>query len=127
RIGRAPNPAPIVVVGEEGADDPVYGSTTVAAWRFLTDRAATHGSPLPAGPLAVRAWRHTAPVDAYTVPPGTPILLSPILDSWVRTGPVPVPDTPVAPYLHGLTADRPEVSLAWRDDLEGLDDEWLAG
>src|SRR5262249_34278087 len=36
---------------------------------------------------------------------------------WVRTAPVPEPDTPIAPFLHGFDPGAPTVRLCWRGDL----------
>lgn len=116
--------APVVVAAEDDRDDPVYGTASAEAWRFLTALLGGNQS-LPASPLAVRAWR--PPAAALSNRPTTPMMLGPVLDSWVRTGPVPVPDTPVAPYLRGLGTEPPSVTVAWRDDIDDADGDRLAG
>jgi CRISPR-associated endonuclease/helicase Cas3 len=46
-----------------------------------------------------------------------PVLFESTLDAWVRTSPAPVPDQPVAPFLHGIADDdQPSVTVVWRAD-----------
>ncbi len=141
RIGRvnrvgapaALRPAPVVVVHAEGANtDLVYGEARTNTWEWLTslvapqswktDRLATAGVE----GLARRAGLDVSPLALRRLPPhlGTtsasspaPVLFPQHLEGWVRTAPVPIPDAPVAPFLHGFADRRPAVRVLWRADL----------
>ncbi|MGH3824854.1 MAG: type I-G CRISPR-associated helicase/endonuclease Cas3g [Pseudonocardiaceae bacterium] len=133
RVGAAPVMARVLVVHAEGANaDPVYGEPRTATWDWLiglvppntwkTERAAATGfaelSGLPGldvSPLALRGLQ--PPAKANSKPGQAPILFPQHLEGWVRTGPVPIPDAPVAPFLHGFDNRRPAVRLIWRADL----------
>ena len=111
---------------------PVYGAAVVATWRWLVAQA---GVPAPSTPASVLGdWAQAPSLDlglggqlsdldagerAALVgqQPPVPVILAPVLDMWAQTSPVPVPDQPVAPFLHGLVRPRPEVAVAWREGL----------
>jgi len=132
RVGKAP-PAPVLVVHAEGAKaDPVYGEPRTATWQWLTglvpprtwktERSATVGFAelrelpgLDVSPLALRGLGH--PAGTSSEPRDAPILFPQHLEGWVRTGPIPIPDAPIAPFLHGFDDSRPTVRVIWRADL----------
>lgn len=117
RLGECPGTARAIIVHDGVDEGPVYGRARDVTWGFLfeiTDRGA---ADVDVSPLACRDLSGKAPHGAPAERPVAPLLLSPILDCWVRTGPVPVPDVPVAPYLHGLGTDFATVSVAWRDGM----------
>jgi CRISPR-associated endonuclease/helicase Cas3 len=146
RLGRYPRDdsgsaaARAIVVHDGGPDSPVYGPATRVTWSHLAGLRDPIGalselddpssSRLDVSPLACRALLPGAgpesfPVEALGVPPETPILQTPTLDTWVCTGPMPIVDPPVAPFLHGFTNSSPAVQVAWRDGLtepNALDD-----
>ncbi|MDF9811136.1 type I-U CRISPR-associated helicase/endonuclease Cas3 [Streptomyces sp. SPB162] len=140
RVGRHTAARAVVVHGaaEPGGSG---GAARDATWRRLTalcPPTVTHpgGTPeltgpgLDASPTALR--RLAAEVDAEeweamrgARPAGTPVRAAD-LDAWVRTEPAPDPDTPVAPYLHGIDAGaRPRVHVVWRTRETGRTaEEW---
>lgn len=120
----------VVIAADRPAPDPVYGPATdaAAAWlaqqagETLVNRARTIqttdlGSGLDVSPLALRALAESIPAETHTVPPAAPMLAPGILDTWSRTSPIPDPDVPVAPFLHGLDQASATVQVAWRADL----------
>lgn len=133
RVGAVRSMAPVLVVHAEGVSaDPVYGAPRTKTWDWLaglvaprpwkSERAATAGFTelcalpgLDVSPLAVR--KLGPPKDARSKPPQAPILFPQHLEGWVRTGPVPIPDAPIAPFLHGFDDRRPAVRVTWRADL----------
>jgi len=117
RLGQCPGTAQAIVVHDGVEDGPIYGTVRDVAWEFLLASTKQGLSDVDVSPLACRDLSATAPDGASANRPLAPLLTTPILDCWVRTGPVPLPDTPVAPYLHGLGTDFATVSLAWRDGL----------
>ncbi len=117
RLGDCPGAARAIVVDDGVKDGPVYGPARDIAWDFLL-QITNHGVvDRDVSPLACRDLSVRSPDGASAERPIAPLLTSPILDCWARTGPVPWPDVPVAPYLHGLGTDFATVSLAWRDGL----------
>lgn len=119
-----------------GPIDPVYGPARLATWEYLT----TLATPVPfrrgkalklkdgidASPNALQHLAANSPKDTQAPKPYVPVLFPTTMDSWVRTCPTPVPDTPVAPYLHGLTDIAAPVSVVWRDELSSRPtDEWI--
>lgn len=120
RFGDHPAACQAIVV-HDGTDDPVYGQPRSETWAFLSSLVERSGNGLDVSPLACRRLSETVPPEVVAQRPTAPILLTPTLDAWVRTGPVPVPDPPIAPYLHGLGRQPATVAVAWRDGL--LDDD----
>ena len=141
RLGEHPGADAVVVwdsVRHELAErTPVYGAAVAATWQWLAARAGVPSPSTPAsvvgdleqapslnlglcGPLADLDAGQRAALGGRQAP--VPVVLSPVLDMWAQTSPVPVPDQPVAPFLHGLVRPRPEVTLAWRDGLNTAED-----
>lgn len=118
-VQSAPAPAVVVHDGSVGNDDPVYGSARVATWIWLGGLVA--GEALDVSPKKLRDLVSTldAPdADALRGPsPAVPMLFASTLDSWTWTSPAPVPDTPVAPFLHGFADADNTVRLVWRADV----------
>ena len=108
--------AKCIVVHDGIKKDPIYGEARNATWDYLQDIVPKGGS-IDVSPRSCRELQQEVPLEAYAPSPIIPLLTTPILDCWVRTSPVPVPDTPVAPYLHGLKRSVPTVYIAWRDGL----------
>ncbi|WP_184583469.1 type I-G CRISPR-associated helicase/endonuclease Cas3g [Lipingzhangella halophila] len=115
-------------------DDPVYGPARNATWQVLsrecevlypTGRARFTCDALPqsrpASPLALRdllASLSSEDRDRVREPYRAPPVLWPhTWQAWQRTSPTPVPDPPVAPYLHGRETGGGDVQLVWRDDV----------
>jgi CRISPR-associated endonuclease/helicase Cas3 len=48
-------------------------------------------------------------------PTYAPVMLPGAVTGWAQTAPLPVPDRPVEPYLHGPGRGNPEVTICWRD------------
>ena len=108
--------AKCIVIHDGIKKDPIYGEARNATWDYLQDIVPKGGS-IDVSPRSCRELQQEVPLEAYAPSPIIPLLTTPILDCWVRTSPVPVPDTPVAPYLHGLKRSVPTVNIAWRDGL----------
>ena len=127
--------AAAVVVHDGQADGPVYGMARDETWRVLqalaTD-AVDHGyDGLDVSPLACRQLTHDrGPFagEGFARRPGeVPVLLTPTLDAWVQTAPVPLVDPPIEPFLHGFDGGVAAVRLLWRGRLVGsdpTDDPW---
>lgn len=130
RLGDAPGAAAAVVVHNSAAAeaDEVYGEARLATWHWLTERLpstppdAAEGATTDASPAALRELLDAT--DAQIVnsllptPPYVPVLFERTLDSWVRTAPAPAPDTPVAPFLHGIDRPSSDVSIVWREGAD---------
>ncbi len=119
RLGRIAGTRAVVV--HDGADDAVYGAPRTVTWSVLERLSQEAGSAVDVSPMACRELALDMPADAVAIRPAAPLLLSPTLDAWARTGPVPLPDAPVAPYLHGLDRQPATVSVAWREGMVEAD------
>ena len=100
----------------DGSDDLVYGSPRNATWQWLKSLDLTN-SGIDVSPVACRGLTELAPFETRTESRLAPLVTTPILDGWTRTAPIPVPDAPVAPYLHGLGREPATVSIAWRSGM----------
>ena len=125
-------PAPAIVVHNSAvtAEDPVYGPARLATFTWLSSRTVveTFGSrfnhldfsqTIDGSPEALRQLTSAMTDDERVMMSPkqrlTPVLFESTLDTWVRTSPTPVPDQPVAPFLHGIaTDDQPPVTVVWR-------------
>ncbi|MFI7610678.1 type I-U CRISPR-associated helicase/endonuclease Cas3 [Nonomuraea terrae] len=127
RLGKLTRADAVVVHDESaGVDDPVYGPARQATWQWLSTLTAPLesnelGEGLDVSPLSLRAlldaldpsvWQNMREPLPYM-----PILFGQVLDAWVRTSPIPYPDPPVAPYLHGIDRGSPDVAVVWRSGL----------
>ncbi|MGF1653050.1 MAG: type I-U CRISPR-associated helicase/endonuclease Cas3 [Actinomycetales bacterium] len=134
-IRRPSAPPPTAVVVHDGqADGPVYGAVRDASWEALVSlttpvsagraeiRRTNGHEGLDVSPLACRELSRTVLREASMRPRDVPVLLTPTLDAWAQTAPVPEPDPQVAPFLHGFEAPRPAVLVAWRLGLVTTDD-----
>ena len=125
-----------VVVHADALEDQIYGEPRQQTWRWLTDLAdplrhragrsvADLGRGIDASPAALRRrLRNVAGPDLEAMRstrPYAPLVTTAAVDTWARTSPVPHPDIPVAPYLHGVGASEPTVSIVWRADARGDD------
>lgn len=139
RRGSLPDAARAIIVHDTAtaSDDPVYGPATQTTWEHLASQTmgparygrkfglSDLGEGLDASPLALRAISDTAPDGAVSPKPLIPVLLPEIMDSWAKTSPTPVPDTPVEEFLHGIKTTRPPVTVVWRYGLDQQPtDEW---
>ncbi|MGI8332752.1 type I-G CRISPR-associated helicase/endonuclease Cas3g [Actinomadura scrupuli] len=128
--------APVLVIHDPtvGEDDPVYGAAREATWQWLTElihplapRVARSPAPEPlsdgllVSPSALsRHLRSLEPERKEQMrepAPYVPVLFPQTLAAWTRTSPIPHPDPPIAPYLHGLDHGAPDVSIVWRSGL----------
>uniref|UniRef100_UPI000A3614A3 type I-G CRISPR-associated helicase/endonuclease Cas3g n=1 Tax=Crossiella equi TaxID=130796 RepID=UPI000A3614A3 len=139
RVGHGPATATAVIIHPSTTTpDLVYGEPRQHAWDWLTQhqppldwpsaRAVTadrelftnpdqHG--LMVNPEALRALR--APAEAVSTTPRVPEMFAQHLHGWVRTAPIPIPDAPVAPFLHGAGTTSTTVRLLWRADMHPHD------
>jgi CRISPR-associated endonuclease/helicase Cas3 len=131
--------ATAVVVHADTIQDPVYGSAANQTWEWLITLAASveHlaarssadlGPGTGASPAALRACISRLPAAGLAgmrgAPPYVPVVSASTLDTWSRTSPVPHPDIPVAPFLHGLESGEPVVSVTWRADMPADPQRW---
>jgi CRISPR-associated endonuclease/helicase Cas3 len=138
RVNRRGNTARAVTVTvhADALEDRVYGEARQHTWQWLTSiadplrhRAGRSiedlGRGIDASPAALRRrLRNVAGPDLDAMRgsrPYAPLVTAVALDTWARTSPVPHPDIPVAPYLHGIGASEPAVSMVWRADALGDD------
>jgi CRISPR-associated endonuclease/helicase Cas3 len=111
------------------ADDPVYGKTVAATWKWLheqADASKRKDRSLDFGidALASRLPTERKAMDELCSPKAiAPVLLPSHLDAWVQTEPVPVPDPDVSLFLHGPQRSV-DVQLVWRADLPQDEDKW---
>ena len=140
RLGRLGTSAAVVLHHERrhGVDDPVYGGATDATWRWLQDlvpgrvprvraidvASTTRSAPrTDLGPLALPSkLEHAERAAMIAEAPPAPVALGPTLAAWARTDPVPEPDQPVAPFLHGIGRDVAQVLVCWRAGLPRRED-----
>jgi len=135
RLGDRDN-ARAVVVHADRLTDPVYGSAAEQTWGWLTSLASplAHkpgrtehdlGTGAAVSPAVLRDVVGNVPRAQQALMHGekryVPMISQSALDAWARTSPAPHPDVPVAPYLHGIDAGEPTVSVVWRADLRGDD------
>lgn len=116
--------APAVVVHDGQADGPVYGAERDDTWQDLARLAPPGVSPVVDGAnrglgVSPRQCRDLTESFDREAPrqSESPVLLTPILDAWVRTAPVPTTDPPIEAFLHGFDTAKPAVSLTWRGGL----------
>jgi len=127
-------PAPAIVVHNSAvtAEDPVYGPARLATFAWLSNRMAVEtfsprfnpldlSQAISGSPEALRRLTSATTDDERAVmwPKQrlVPVLFESTLDVWARTSPAPVPDQPVAPFLHGIADDdQPPVTVVWRAD-----------
>ena len=78
--------------------------------------------------MALRHLTRTLDTDAAAALrsplPYVPVLSAATLQAWARTSPVPHPDPPVAPFLHGIEHGEPDVAIIWRSGLTGDPQAW---
>jgi CRISPR-associated endonuclease/helicase Cas3 len=125
-----------VAVHADALEDKVYGTARQQTWQWLASlteplrhrsgQSVTDlGHGLDASPAALRRRLQHIPLPDLEAMYGprsyTPVVSAVTLDTWARTSPVPHPDIPVAPYLHGIAAGEPTVSIVWRADASGDD------
>jgi CRISPR-associated endonuclease/helicase Cas3 len=127
-----PTPAILVHNNAVTAADPVYGPARLATFAWLGGHMAVEtftarfdpfdrSRAIPGSPAALRELTSTMTGDeraAMRLPERLiPVLFESTLDAWSRTSPAPVPDQPVAPFLHGIANDdQPPVTVVWRAD-----------
>lgn len=133
--------SPALVIHDPAAtsDDPVYGPARIATWQWLCTLTPPvklkAGAPLTGGydvsPLALRRLTGGLSVgEAAAMQPGEryiPVLNEATFDAWAQTSPIPHPDPPVAPFLHGIDDDdERDVSITWRTWRRDLSDKQWA-
>lgn len=117
------------IVAFPDREDPVYGERTDTTWTLLSE-LAEGVSTLGAIPTSIDQLEPTsvdmgiedlegrlAGIDLRPLVarrPDAPVVLGAVLHAWARTSPLPVPDEPVAPYLHGTERPPASVSVVWR-------------
>ena len=138
RVNRRGNHAGAVTVTvhADALEDRVYGQARQQTWLWLTGlaeplrhragrSAADLGRGIDASPAGLRRrLQNVAAADLEAMRgarPYAPLVSAATLGTWARTSPVPHPDVPVAPYLHGIGAGEAAISIVWRADARGDD------
>jgi CRISPR-associated endonuclease/helicase Cas3 len=121
-----------IVVHCDGLSDSIYGPARKHTWEWLAGLA----EPVPhragrtlsdvepgikASPMALRRRLRGLPADVLeamrSTQPYVPLVSKVTLGTWARTSPIPHPDIPVDPFLHGIGTGEPDVAVVWRADL----------
>jgi len=132
RIGHNDSGRVVVVHEPLNGPDFIYGPAREATVSWLLSHVHGHACRTPAevdalpftgglhvGPGALhKLLSKGLPPDVLAPVPYTPVLTEVVLDTWARTSPAPVPDTPVAPFLHGIGEEGPQVGIVWRADVD---------
>jgi CRISPR-associated endonuclease/helicase Cas3 len=146
RLGNHGSPCPALIVarresvaGKKAGADPVYGDRLPAVWSWITTAGDAKskdswemdfGVEALAQRLARSAEDASLGVRALTealssAAPRCPVVLPTHIDAWAQTCPAPVPDAPIAPYLHGPEAfEVGDVQVVWRADLTAEPKYW---
>jgi CRISPR-associated endonuclease/helicase Cas3 len=128
----ARSPAGVVIRSDHAKssdDDPVYGSTIAATWKWLSspEVASTTGvgsAKQRVVDFGINSLDGKLAEDRDVLRPmlapiaETPMLFPAHLDAWAQTNPRPDPDPDVAPFLHGRADTSPDVLVVWRADLD---------
>jgi CRISPR-associated endonuclease/helicase Cas3 len=147
RLGRlnrrgARKTAPVVVLHCSSLPPGVYGDARQKTWKWLEEQArrakaeakpkgrrprgsvpapVLPAAPVNVSPLSLRDLLSRADPPTleamYSPAPYAPLITAGTLATWARTSPIPHPDVPAAPYLHGIDQGSPVVTLAWRGDM----------
>lgn len=132
RLGRRGEAQAVVVhCDRRHASDPVYGPATDLTWHWLcaitgdtpqarpkdVPGAALAATSADLGPRRLRAFLDQAGPELASDPPVVPAVLGPLIAAWARTSPNPEPDQVVAPFLHGIDRNIPQVQVCWRAGL----------
>jgi len=119
--------------------DPIYGDATSSTWEVLRDRGgvaavdkegleqAWPAAALDFGLRFVPDLMRDAPAEVQPRAPFVPVALGAHMERWAATNATPFPDQVVAPFLHGVDRDIPEVSIAWRaapPGMPGTEERW---
>jgi CRISPR-associated endonuclease/helicase Cas3 len=129
RLGELKNPEALIIVSKEFsectedtvANDPIYGESALATWRFLVANASKGESGklcIPDLSSLIAKVSELQRVSFCSPAKNAPILLPTHLDAWVQTSPVPVVEPEPALFLHGLERTEIDVQIAWRADLD---------
>lgn len=107
-------------------DDPVYGGSLVACSKLLRALKPKKGSVdfgIEALNTALKSVEQELIDSAISEKPRAPALFPSYVDLWAHTRPAPdrrfTPD--LGRFLHGPPS-KPEVSIVWRADLDGVSD-----
>ncbi|MEV0700063.1 type I-U CRISPR-associated helicase/endonuclease Cas3 [Saccharopolyspora sp. NPDC050389] len=130
RVGRAEHDCQAIVVQPQTSQPAVvYGDAQQHTWTWLTSlQQATTVTPRTAeaaldsidginvSPRALREMPPPPP-QARRPAPRTPTVVPQHVNGWVRTAPIPIPDAPIGPFLHGISTQDSPVGVLWRADL----------
>jgi len=93
--------------------DPVYGNAAKQTWKELQARFCT--GQLDAGPSSPDL--DDFPDEASAPYRNAPLLLDTYMEAWSQTGPEPIVQPPLDPFLHGLgQPNNTDVVIVWRHD-----------
>jgi CRISPR-associated endonuclease/helicase Cas3 len=121
------------------AEDPIYGTAPRATWDWLQQKADSSGKDkiVRFGVEAIEDLLYATrkedatKTDSARVYPtllarraSAPVFLPVYVDAFAQTWPAPGADPEPSMFLHGPDADRPDVQIVWRADLDGAD--WVS-
>lgn len=93
--------------------DPVYGDAAKQTWKELQARFGT--GHLDAGPSSQDL--DDFPNEASAPFRSAPLLLDTYMEAWSQTGPEPIVQPPLDPFLHGLgQPNNTDIAIVWRHD-----------
>ncbi|HEX7114951.1 MAG TPA: CRISPR-associated endonuclease Cas3'', partial [Steroidobacter sp.] len=118
---------------EDSADDPVYGASLAATWKWLSTNAkkvrkgkrAQATLEVDMGALAIaklipaeepKRGQLLAQLNAPAAQ--APVMFPTYVDHWAQTCPAPMPTPDPALFLHGPERGLPDVQVCWRADLD---------
>ncbi|MEZ5786880.1 MAG: type I-U CRISPR-associated helicase/endonuclease Cas3 [Xanthobacteraceae bacterium] len=91
----------------------------IAATKEALQSLPSRDGGFDASPEALRGLTHRT--DAFSKPPRRLPLTDILLDTWALTRVENLPGRPpVARWLHGVEGDRPQLYVAWRDEIDQL-------
>ncbi len=130
RLNRAGRPiqSRAVILGrsdqikEDAEEDPVYGRTLGATWRWLNQIKDEQAMVDFGVAYMDENMSRTNSVDELATPTlDAPVMLPAHIDCWAQTGPNPLYSPDTAPFLRGPQRGAADVQVCWRADLV-LDD-----
>lgn len=115
------------IIGDSKADkeDPVYEESIKTTWHLLTENRNNDvgHKPSPHVDFGLREFKermpYPFPVEVLAPKLDAPVLLPAHLDLLSQTSPIPIADPEVSLYLHGPNRTADDVTVVWREDVDG--------
>lgn len=121
RLGRQMKTDAVIVYDKTAhKDDPVYGTSIAATWKWLTMGRKNSKK----GPKSVDFGLNYLPLpdpdtmaDLTAPAPDAPVLMPAHVDLLAQTSPAPAIDPEIAALLHGVDTQPADVQIIWRGDM----------